>query len=160
MARRTTMRASDADREQVAERLRNATAEGRLLAHELEQRLGAAFSARTYGELDALVADLPGSANVTPRRRQSRSLLPIGPAQAVALVFVLPILVAFVIAAMAVIASLFAVWAVLLALGWWVFGHRLGGRPRLYAHRFYGCGRSDLHGSRPGPGQSSSGGWL
>jgi hypothetical protein len=59
MARRSTLRASDADRERIAERLRNAASEGRLLAEELEQRLDAAFSARTYGELDPLVADLP-----------------------------------------------------------------------------------------------------
>jgi uncharacterized protein DUF1707 len=59
MARRSTLRASDADRDQIAERLRKAASEGRLLAEELEQRLDAAFSARTYGELDSLVADLP-----------------------------------------------------------------------------------------------------
>ena len=59
MARRSILRASDADREQVADRLRKAASEGRLLAEELEQRLGAALSARTYGELDQLVADLP-----------------------------------------------------------------------------------------------------
>jgi hypothetical protein len=59
MTRRAMMKASDADREHVAERLRSAAAEGRLLAEELEERLGAAFKARTYGELDATVADLP-----------------------------------------------------------------------------------------------------
>jgi hypothetical protein len=69
MARRSALRASDADREHVAERLRNATAEGRLLASELEERLGTLFSARTYGELDALVSDLP--APPTPARRLS-----------------------------------------------------------------------------------------
>ncbi len=53
------LRASDLDREQVAERLRHAAAEGRLDADEFEERLGEAFSARTYGQLDALVADLP-----------------------------------------------------------------------------------------------------
>jgi DUF1707 SHOCT-like domain len=152
------MRASDADREQVAERLRHATAEGRLLADELEQRLGAAFSARTYGELDAIVSDLPGNASVAPRRRQSRSL-PIGPAQAVGLVFVIPILVAFVIAAVAVIASLFAVWAVLLAVGWYMFGHRLGGSRR-YARRLHGCGHHHYHGGRPDARQSGTGTWL
>ena len=59
MARRNSLRASDSDREAVAEQLRAATAEGRLLAWELEERLEAAFHARTYGELDALVVDLP-----------------------------------------------------------------------------------------------------
>jgi hypothetical protein len=54
-----SLRASDADREQAVARLRHATAEGRLTAQELEERLEALFAARTYGELDALLADLP-----------------------------------------------------------------------------------------------------
>jgi hypothetical protein len=53
------LRASDSDRERVAERLRHATAEGRLGTDELDERLGALFASRTYGELDRLVADLP-----------------------------------------------------------------------------------------------------
>jgi hypothetical protein len=59
VARVPSLRASDTDREQIAERLRHATAEGRLDADELDERLGALYSSRTYGELDALVADLP-----------------------------------------------------------------------------------------------------
>lgn len=39
MTRRVTLRTSDADRERVAEGLRHAAAEGRLLADELEARL-------------------------------------------------------------------------------------------------------------------------
>ena len=58
--RRSRLRASDADRDTVAERLYDATLEGRLLAEELDQRLGLALSARTHGELEPLVADLPG----------------------------------------------------------------------------------------------------
>jgi hypothetical protein len=54
-----SFRASDSDREQVAERLRHATAEGRLTAPELDERLQTVFAARTYGELDALLSDLP-----------------------------------------------------------------------------------------------------
>ncbi|TXS55346.1 DUF1707 domain-containing protein [Streptomyces sp. t39] len=53
------MRASDAERERVAERLRDAVAEGRLDMEEFEQRLDAAYRARTYGELAPLVKDLP-----------------------------------------------------------------------------------------------------
>ncbi len=60
------MRASDLDREQVVERLRHATAEGRLRTEELEERLGAAYAARTYGELDPLVADLPAPLAARP----------------------------------------------------------------------------------------------
>lgn len=54
------MRAGDADREQLLERLRVAHAEGRLDAVELDERITAALAARTYGELAALVTDLPG----------------------------------------------------------------------------------------------------
>jgi heme A synthase len=46
-----------------------AATEGRLTAEELEDRLGALFSSRTYGELDALTADLPSKA-LAPRRRR------------------------------------------------------------------------------------------
>ena len=60
MQERLNLRASDADRERVAEQLRQATTEGRLTAEELEERLHAAFAARTYGELDPVLADLPG----------------------------------------------------------------------------------------------------
>lgn len=51
----------------VAERLRDATVEGRLLADELDARLELALSARTYGELAPLLADLPGSRPVRLR---------------------------------------------------------------------------------------------
>lgn len=53
------MRASDAERERVAETLREAVAEGRLEMEEFEQRLDATYKARTHGELEPLVRDLP-----------------------------------------------------------------------------------------------------
>jgi hypothetical protein len=69
----TSLRASDSDREQVSERLRHATAEGRLSADELDQRLEALYAARTYGELDALLADLPINRSLgQPRVRLGR----------------------------------------------------------------------------------------
>jgi hypothetical protein len=58
-----SFRAGDADRERVAERLRVALEEGRLNLHEYDDRLRQAYAARTYADLDALIADLPG---VTP----------------------------------------------------------------------------------------------
>lgn len=61
------MRASDADREQVVERLRAAAAEGRLDADELGTRLDAAFAATTDGELEPLTGDLPVPAPQSPR---------------------------------------------------------------------------------------------
>ncbi|MFC5722814.1 DUF1707 domain-containing protein [Streptomyces gamaensis] len=58
------MRASDAERERIAETLREAVAEGRLTMEEFEQRLDAAYKARTHGELQPLVRDLPVSGTV------------------------------------------------------------------------------------------------
>lgn len=56
---RPDMRASDAERERIAETLREAVAEGRLQMDEFEQRLDATYKARTHGELEPLVSDLP-----------------------------------------------------------------------------------------------------
>jgi hypothetical protein len=55
----SSLRAGDADRERVAERLRIALEEGRLNLTEYDERLRDAFSARTYADLDALLTDLP-----------------------------------------------------------------------------------------------------
>lgn len=134
MARRSDIKASDADREQVADRLRRATAEGRLLAHELEERLATALRARTYGELDAVVADLPGQRPA--RRHQSHELSDyIRPA--IALAVALPLIavaVALVVAAMVfLVTGVFAVWMLWFAIGWWFFGrhgHHRGRGPR------------------------------
>ncbi|MFD5899536.1 MULTISPECIES: DUF1707 domain-containing protein [unclassified Streptomyces] len=53
------MRASDAERERVAELLREAVAEGRIDMAEFDTRLDATYKARTHGELEPLVRDLP-----------------------------------------------------------------------------------------------------
>jgi hypothetical protein len=53
------IRAADADREAVAERLRIAASEGRIEPWELDDRLGRAYRAKTYGDLETLVSDLP-----------------------------------------------------------------------------------------------------
>src|SRR6266702_4602538 len=66
------IRISDADRERVAERLREHFAEGRLTSEELDERISAALSAKTFGDLRHLTADLPDPAPVPPPRdRQS-----------------------------------------------------------------------------------------
>lgn len=59
MAMDDRIRASDADRERIASRLREHYAEGRLTSEELEERVAAALSARTYGDLRHVMADLP-----------------------------------------------------------------------------------------------------
>ena len=57
--REAQMRASDADREAAASLLNEAFAEGRLTADEHDQRLGAAYAARSWQQLQQLTADLP-----------------------------------------------------------------------------------------------------
>lgn len=52
-------RASDAEREQVVVRLRDACADGRLTTDELGERVSRAYASRTLAELDALTIDLP-----------------------------------------------------------------------------------------------------
>ena len=56
------MRASDQDRDKVSEVLRDAYAVGRLSRDEFDERSVAAYSARTWGELHDLTADLPAPA--------------------------------------------------------------------------------------------------
>lgn len=55
------LRASDADRERVAAELGRAQTEGRLDLVEYDERLQAAWAARTYGELELVTADLPAA---------------------------------------------------------------------------------------------------
>jgi len=63
------IRAADADRERIAERLRKAHAEGRLDMDEFQQRLEDCYGAKTLGELAALVRDLPRPESAEPRSR-------------------------------------------------------------------------------------------
>jgi Domain of unknown function (DUF1707) len=53
------IRASDADRDRTVALLREHHAAGRLTAEEFHERLDAALNAKTLGELDELLADLP-----------------------------------------------------------------------------------------------------
>ena len=55
------MRAADADRDRVVEFLQRAYSEGRLSKDEYDVRMGRALAARTYADLDQLVADLPAA---------------------------------------------------------------------------------------------------
>jgi uncharacterized protein DUF1707/2TM domain-containing protein len=57
--RRASLRAADADREQFVAALRQHHADGRLTTEELAERTERAYAARTFGDLDALAADLP-----------------------------------------------------------------------------------------------------
>jgi hypothetical protein len=75
------MRASDADREAIAQRLRAALDEGRLTIVEYDERLQQAYASTTFGQLEPLVADLPAptpakpSPEVAKRERQKRKMV-------------------------------------------------------------------------------------
>jgi hypothetical protein len=68
------MRAADADRDRVVERLNIAYSEGRLSKDEHDGRLENALSARTYADLGQLVTDLPATraTAVTPVAKTNR----------------------------------------------------------------------------------------
>jgi hypothetical protein len=120
------MRASDGDRDRVAELLRKAAAEGRLMIEELEQRLESALSARTYGQLDALIADLPGPGLLEqrrPRRRRRSRLALVGSAAGFVIgVSLATVLVLAIVLQLAV--GVLATWWIWLAAGWLFFGRR------------------------------------
>jgi len=113
------LRASDSEREQVAELLRQATVEGRLSPEEFEGRLSALFSSRTYGELDALVADLPRAREQRPNR-----LWWLRPALAVSLAIAIAFLV--LVTVVLILTGVFATGLVWMALAWFLMGR---GRP-------------------------------
>lgn len=53
------LRASDADRDRVADRLREALAEGRITPEEHAERIDAVYRAKTYADLEPVLHDLP-----------------------------------------------------------------------------------------------------
>jgi hypothetical protein len=61
------IRVSDADREHVTDRLREHFAQGRLSSEELDERITATLSAKTFGDLRRVMADLPEPALVPPQ---------------------------------------------------------------------------------------------
>ncbi|MFG1810589.1 DUF1707 domain-containing protein [Streptomyces sp. NPDC049040] len=60
------LRASDADRDRIADILREALAEGRLDSTEHSERLDRVYAAKTLGELEPLVRDLPSGRTTSP----------------------------------------------------------------------------------------------
>jgi Domain of unknown function (DUF1707) len=58
---RNELRASHQDRDRIVDALRVAAGDGRLTSEELDERVEQALTARTYGELTALVTDLPAT---------------------------------------------------------------------------------------------------
>jgi Domain of unknown function (DUF1707) len=64
MVPREDQRATHEDRDRVVDVLKLAAGDGRLTLEELDERVGAALTARTYGELTALVSDLPTARDI------------------------------------------------------------------------------------------------
>ena len=73
------LRASDADRDLAVDILCAAVGDGRLTLAELDERVGAALSARTIGELAALIADLSGPWTPVPASASVRVSPPASP---------------------------------------------------------------------------------
>ncbi|MEU8889806.1 DUF1707 domain-containing protein [Streptomyces sp. NPDC048442] len=84
VAQQTSLRASDADRDRVADILREAMAEGRLDAEEHGERIDAVYRAKTQAELEPLVSDLPapgGSSGRAPAPAPSAAYDPYAAGQ-------------------------------------------------------------------------------
>ncbi|MET9763821.1 DUF1707 domain-containing protein [Streptomyces sp. NPDC006372] len=60
------LRASDAERDRIADILRDALAEGRLTADEHAERVEGVLSAKTVGELEVFIRDLPAAHRQVP----------------------------------------------------------------------------------------------
>jgi Domain of unknown function (DUF1707) len=118
------LRASDADRERIAEQLRRHHLDGRLDTDELQERLAACYAARTGGELEPLVADLPGDG--AEPRRAPRALRSWPPVLAGVLVVLLALATAGAIAHGRPGPLAFVLVFVLLRSTWW---RRRGHRP-------------------------------
>ncbi|MFJ4968048.1 DUF1707 domain-containing protein [Streptomyces sp. NPDC088755] len=87
-----SLRASDADRDRIADILREAMAEGRLTADEHAERVDLVYRARTVGELQPLVRDLPASSGTAAPRPEQQAYAygpesPDGPAEHLVAVF-------------------------------------------------------------------------
>jgi hypothetical protein len=130
MSKRGSLRASDADRDQVIDRLHQASTEGRIGSDELEQRVSTALKALTYGELEATIADLPG-----PRRRDRGSEVSRRsvPSWALSTVRTNPMLLLFAIPVLAVTAAMLLaatiVWSVMMLVIFMLGGRGMHPRP-------------------------------
>ncbi|HEV3281892.1 MAG TPA: DUF1707 domain-containing protein [Acidimicrobiales bacterium] len=71
------LRASDAERTEVADRLSHHFADGRLDQTEFKARLDRAMGATTRGDLGGLFDDLPSLPDQAPPPRQHRRILPV-----------------------------------------------------------------------------------
>jgi hypothetical protein len=114
------VRASDADRDAVIDRLREAAGEGRLEPDELEERVDRALRARTYGDLAELLSDLPGEGRVLMGREGWRTN-PVARSAVFGAGLLLAVtLVVAMVALVAVLLLAAAAWWIALVLFWLV----------------------------------------
>jgi len=73
------MRAADSDRQAVADNLKKALDEGRLDLGEYDERLQKTYAAKTYGDLNGLLDDIPGMV-VSQRAHASQEAVAAAPA--------------------------------------------------------------------------------
>src|ERR1700722_17710603 len=89
MASEPSLRIGDAERDAVAAELREHYAHGRLTLEEFNERLDAAFAAKTQRDLNRLISDLPhvrsGGGPLPSQRTRPGPLLASGPAASGAL---------------------------------------------------------------------------
>jgi hypothetical protein len=111
-------RVGDAERGRTVDLLKEAHAAGYLSLEEVDERLGAALAARTRGDLDRLVADLPPdwrAAQQPPRPRPARPVPDLA--------WVVPLVLAVVLlVVLALSRGFFFPWPLLWIL--FVFGRR------------------------------------
>jgi hypothetical protein len=102
----------------VIDRLRSASTEGRLAVHEFEHRVTRALNARTYAELDATLADLPGNRVGDPHSSRHRAVRTVK-AHPALLVVAIPL----ALVAVTTLVAIAVLWSVLLLVVF-LLGHR------------------------------------
>ena len=123
------IRASDEERESAVGLLREHGAAGRLDVEELEQRVGSAYSARTRGDLAALLDDLPRARSVVGAPRTHPSVRQYSGHGWAAFAQVSVVLVA--IWALSGAGYFWPAWVMV----WWAFALVMRTRPRLLRPR-------------------------
>jgi hypothetical protein len=105
IVRDPNLRASDADREATADRLRQHHTDGRLDQDEFQERLDKCFAAKTVGELAELTRDLPGD----PARQVAGGRARFGLLGCLRMIPIVPIILA-IVAIHLIVGAVSALW--------------------------------------------------
>jgi Domain of unknown function (DUF1707) len=125
-----TLRVGDKERDAVSDILRQRHVEGRLDADEFHARLDRCLAAKTYAELDELIADLPGEEAGRGRVGQSWTLRP----------WPFPVLLLPVALIAAIASGAHLAWLALPLLFFFVVRPLLWRTSGGYGHAFWACG--------------------